>query len=146
MDEQSPLDGGAISTESREVRKATRELKKISKSQFEGLKMEILTSHSFTRELRVADKSTFIRELKDIYKSKYKGALSFTQLRTTDGTTYDTFKEACGAHGLLNNDKQWHKALKENAFSTMPTQIRAMFFNILVYCSVSDPITLLEKH
>ncbi|XP_074347667.1 uncharacterized protein LOC141686539 [Apium graveolens] len=26
-----------------------------------------------------------------------KGALSFSQLRTIDGTTYDTFKEACGA-------------------------------------------------
>ncbi|XP_074351407.1 uncharacterized protein LOC141690513 [Apium graveolens] len=34
-----------------------------------------------------------------------KGALSFTQLRTIDGTTYDTFKKACGALGLLNNDK-----------------------------------------
>ncbi|XP_074347095.1 uncharacterized protein LOC141685918 [Apium graveolens] len=35
-----------------------------------------------------------------------KGALSFTQLHTIDGTTYDTFKEACCALGLLNNDKQ----------------------------------------
>ncbi|XP_074352297.1 uncharacterized protein LOC141691457 [Apium graveolens] len=35
-----------------------------------------------------------------------KGALSFSQLRTIDGTTNDTFKEACGALGLLNNDKQ----------------------------------------
>ncbi|XP_074351884.1 uncharacterized protein LOC141691036 [Apium graveolens] len=36
-----------------------------------------------------------------------KGALYFSQLRTIDGTRYDTFKEACGAFGLLNNDKQW---------------------------------------
>ncbi|XP_074336775.1 uncharacterized protein LOC141673947 [Apium graveolens] len=49
-----------------------------------------------------------------------KGALSFTQLRTIHGTTYDTFKEACGVLGLLNNDKQWHDALEENAFSAMP--------------------------
>ncbi|XP_074363217.1 uncharacterized protein LOC141703666 [Apium graveolens] len=60
-----------------------------------------------------------------------KGVLSFSQLHTIDGTTYDTFKEACGALGLLNNDKQWHDALEENAFSAMPTQIRAMFVNIL---------------
>ncbi|XP_074352664.1 uncharacterized protein LOC141691809 [Apium graveolens] len=40
-----------------------------------------------------------------------KGALSFSHLCTIDGTTYDTFKEACGALGLLNNDKQWHDAL-----------------------------------
>ncbi|XP_074374064.1 uncharacterized protein LOC141714444 [Apium graveolens] len=75
-----------------------------------------------------------------------KGALSFSQLRTIDGTTYDTFKEACGALGLLNNDKQWHDALEENAFSAMPTQIQAMFVNILAYCSVSDPLALWEKH
>ncbi|XP_074323822.1 uncharacterized protein LOC141660731 [Apium graveolens] len=75
-----------------------------------------------------------------------KGALSFSQLRTIDGTTYDTFKEACGALGLLNNDKQWHDALEENAFSAMPTQIRAMFVNIMAYCSVSDPLALWEKH
>ncbi|XP_074341985.1 uncharacterized protein LOC141679383 [Apium graveolens] len=75
-----------------------------------------------------------------------KGALSFSQLRTIDGTTYDTFKEACGALGLLNNDKQWHDALEENALSAMPTQIQAMFVNILAYCSVSDPLALWEKH
>ncbi|XP_074369738.1 uncharacterized protein LOC141711229 [Apium graveolens] len=75
-----------------------------------------------------------------------KGVLSFTQLRTIDGTTYDTFKEACGALGLLNNDKQWHDALEENAFSAMPTQIRAMLVNILANYSVSDPLALWEKH
>ncbi|XP_074324030.1 uncharacterized protein LOC141660953 [Apium graveolens] len=75
-----------------------------------------------------------------------KGALSFTQLRTIDGTTYDTFKEACGALGLLNNDKQWHDTLEENAFSAMPTQIRAIFVNILANCSVSDPLALWQKH
>ncbi|XP_074378070.1 uncharacterized protein LOC141719593 [Apium graveolens] len=75
-----------------------------------------------------------------------KGALSFIQLKTIDGTTYDTFKEACGALVPLNNDKQWHDALEENAFSAMPTQIRAMFVNILENCSVSDPLALWEKH
>ncbi|KAL8092729.1 hypothetical protein AgCh_034840 [Apium graveolens] len=74
-----------------------------------------------------------------------KSALSFTQLRTIDGTTYDTFKKACGALGMLNNYNQWHDALEENVFSTMPIQIRAIFVNILVNCSVSDPLALWEK-
>ncbi|XP_074374247.1 uncharacterized protein LOC141714638 [Apium graveolens] len=77
--------------------------------------------------------------------TRCNGALSFSQLRTIDGTTYDTFKEACGALGLLNNDRQWHDALEENAFSAMSTQIRAMFVNILAYCSVSDPLALWKK-
>ncbi|XP_074377538.1 uncharacterized protein LOC141719052 [Apium graveolens] len=72
--------------------------------------------------------------------------LSFSQMHTIDGTTYDTFKEACGALGLLNNDKQWHDTLEENAFSAMPTQIQAMFVNILANCSVSDPLALWETH
>ncbi|XP_074327693.1 uncharacterized protein LOC141665605 [Apium graveolens] len=45
-----------------------------------------------------------------------KCALSFTQLRTIDGTTYDRLKEAYGSLGLLNNDKQWYEALEKNAF------------------------------
>ncbi|XP_074322869.1 uncharacterized protein LOC141659841 [Apium graveolens] len=34
-----------------------------------------------------------------------KGCLSFSDLKTVDGVTYDTFKDVCGALGLLNNDK-----------------------------------------
>ncbi|XP_074356007.1 uncharacterized protein LOC141695678 [Apium graveolens] len=76
----------------------------------------------------------------------FQSSADLENLCTIDGTTYDTFKEACGVLGLLNNDKQWHGALEENAFSAMPTQIRAMFVNILAYCSVSDSLALWEKH
>lgn len=75
-----------------------------------------------------------------------KGVLSFNELRMVDGIVYDTFKEACGALGLLHNDKQWHDALAENSHSSMPFQLRAMFVNILVYCSVSDPLAIWNAH
>lgn len=75
-----------------------------------------------------------------------KGVLSFTELRTVDGIVYNTFKDACAALGLLNNDNQWHDALSENSDSSMPFQLRAMFVNILVYCSVSNPYGLWEAH
>lgn len=75
-----------------------------------------------------------------------KGALSFSELRNVDGIVYNTFKEACAALGLLHNDKQWHDALAENSHSSMPFQLRAMFVNILVYCSVSDPLALWDAH
>ncbi|XP_074342546.1 uncharacterized protein LOC141680141 [Apium graveolens] len=75
-----------------------------------------------------------------------KGCLLFSDLRTVDGVTYDTFKDACRALGLLNNDKQWHDAIYENSHSAMPTQLRAMFVNILVYCSVSDTLSLWNTH
>ncbi|XP_074364688.1 uncharacterized protein LOC141705675 [Apium graveolens] len=75
-----------------------------------------------------------------------KGCLSFSDLRTVDGVTYDTFKDACGALGFLNNDKQWHDAIYENLHSAMPTQLLPMFVNILVYYSVSDPLSLWNTH
>ncbi|XP_074346774.1 uncharacterized protein LOC141685581 [Apium graveolens] len=84
----------------------------------------------------------------DKWKLRQRGDVVWrlAEIRTIDGTTYDTFKEVCGALGLLNNDKQWHDALEENAVSAMPTQIRAMFVNILENCYVSDPLALWEKH
>lgn len=36
--------------------------------------------------------------------------------------------------------------MSENAHSSMPSQLRAMFVNILVYCSVSDPFALWDAH
>lgn len=65
-----------------------------------------------------------------------------TELRTVDDIVYDTFKEACGAVGLLNNDNQWHDALAENSHSYKSFHLRALFVNILVYCSVSNPLAV----
>lgn len=59
-----------------------------------------------------------------------KGATSFKDLRTVDGKVYGSFKEACDALCLLNDDNQWHAALKENAQVAFPQQIRAMFVHI----------------
>ena len=75
-----------------------------------------------------------------------KGCTKFEDLRTVDGILYDTFKEACGAMGLLQNDKQWHDVLKENAHSSFPLQLREMFVNILSYSSVADPLFLWQSH
>ncbi|WOH01414.1 hypothetical protein DCAR_0520798 [Daucus carota subsp. sativus] len=75
-----------------------------------------------------------------------KGCTKFEDLRTIDGLLYETYKEACGALGLLQNDKQWHDALSENAHSSFPHQIREMFVNILSYSSVADPHLLWKSH
>ncbi|WOH08958.1 hypothetical protein DCAR_0728409 [Daucus carota subsp. sativus] len=75
-----------------------------------------------------------------------KGCTKFEDLRTIDGVLHDTYKEACGALGLLQNDKQWHDALSENAQSSFPHQLREMFVNILSYSSVADPHFLWKCH
>lgn len=49
-----------------------------------------------------------------------KGALCFEDIRTVDNHVYCTFKEACAALRLLENDNQWHHAMFENSHSAMP--------------------------
>ncbi|WOG92309.1 hypothetical protein DCAR_0311572 [Daucus carota subsp. sativus] len=75
-----------------------------------------------------------------------KGCLGFEDIRTVDGVVYDTFKEACGAMGLLQDDNQWHEALSENSHSAFPHQLREMFVNILAHNTVADPLLLWTRH
>ncbi|XP_074327666.1 uncharacterized protein LOC141665580 [Apium graveolens] len=71
-----------------------------------------------------------------------KSCTSFDELRTVEGHVFESFKEACAAMGLLQNDSQWHKELVENSHLSLVKQLREMFANILAYCSISDPLFL----
>ncbi|OBZ69834.1 hypothetical protein A0H81_10535 [Grifola frondosa] len=42
-----------------------------------------------------------------------KGSISFKDLRTVEGTTYPTFREACIASGLLDDDSEWRQCLSK---------------------------------
>lgn len=44
-----------------------------------------------------------------------KGATDYKDIRTYNGNVYQTFKEACAARGLLNDDNKWHKTFDEAA-------------------------------
>ncbi|XP_074347225.1 uncharacterized protein LOC141686063 [Apium graveolens] len=75
-----------------------------------------------------------------------KGSRSFEDLKTVNGHIHETFKEACAALGLLQNDNQWHEAITENSHTSLPPQLRAMFVNILAYSPISDPLRLWEAN
>ncbi|XP_074336448.1 uncharacterized protein LOC141673594 [Apium graveolens] len=75
-----------------------------------------------------------------------KGSRSFEDLKTVNGHIHETFKEACVALGLLQNDNQWHEAIAENFHTSLPPQLRAMFVNILAYNPISDPLRLWEAN
>ena len=70
--------------------------------------------------------------------SRVRGPTCFTDIRTVEGVTYNTFGETCGALGLLNDDNEWHEAIRENAETAMPYQLRSLFVHIIVNCQVSD--------
>ncbi|GBM52328.1 hypothetical protein AVEN_126404-1 [Araneus ventricosus] len=77
---------------------------------------------------------------------KNKGLASFKDLRIVNGIEYETYREACLALGLLENDNQWNEALKEVAYSYSPSKIRTLFALILSFCEPSSPNALWENN
>ena len=65
-----------------------------------------------------------------------RGAKSFEDLLTIDGTTYATFREACMTLGLVAENSEWEDAL--NGASTWATgaQLRSMFCSLFMYNEV----------
>jgi len=55
------------------------------------------------------------------------GAKSFEDLRTTDGTTYSTFREACMTLGLVTDNSEWDEVLNEASTWATGAQLRSMF-------------------
>lgn len=62
-----------------------------------------------------------------------KGAQSFENIRTVDGTTYDTYQEACYHQGLLDSNNEWHEALDEAARTQMGSQLRELFVTLMLF-------------
>ncbi|CAG8774706.1 10291_t:CDS:2, partial [Cetraspora pellucida] len=59
---------------------------------------------------------------------------------------YYTFKEACSALSLLQNDDKWDFCLLEAAQIQSGAQLRTLFATILLFCNPVYPENLWEKH
>ena len=75
-----------------------------------------------------------------------RGKESFTDLRTLDGVTYDTYQEVCRRLGVLQDDGEWHEALCAAEVTSTGPQLRELFVTILMFCSPADPMKLFEDH
>uniref|UniRef100_A0A0D2ZUB6 ATP-dependent DNA helicase n=1 Tax=Brassica oleracea var. oleracea TaxID=109376 RepID=A0A0D2ZUB6_BRAOL len=71
-----------------------------------------------------------------------KGPKSYEDIYTVDGKLHSTFKDACVARGLLENDEEWHESMKEASLWATPNQLRNLFVMLLVHCEVSNPLKL----
>ena len=78
--------------------------------------------------------------------SHQKGCRSFIEVRTVNEKVCRTYREACQAMGLLDDDKEWDIALQEAALTATAAELRTLFAHILLYCEVADPLQLWEKH
>ena len=68
-----------------------------------------------------------------------RGPKSFEDIRTVNGITMATFKEAAGALGLLDDDQEWLRCMQEAISFQMPVQIRHLFAIILTCCNPQQP-------
>ena len=71
-----------------------------------------------------------------------KGATSFEDLRTHQGVLHPTFREACIAYGLTDDDNEWHQCLTEAKHMAVGRQMRNLFVTILKDCNPADPRAL----
>eukprot|EP01022_Parablepharisma_sp_SALTPOND_P030442 TRINITY_DN7629_c1_g2_i1.p1 TRINITY_DN7629_c1_g2~~TRINITY_DN7629_c1_g2_i1.p1 ORF type:complete len:1733 (+),score=72.80 TRINITY_DN7629_c1_g2_i1:935-6133(+) len=77
-----------------------------------------------------------------------KGATSFKDLRTDreTGEVYPTFQRAAASLGLVENDAEWARCLREAAITKNALQVRNLFAYILIYCSPTEPGKLWRDH
>ncbi|XP_068992255.1 uncharacterized protein [Neodiprion pinetum] len=74
------------------------------------------------------------------------GPLSFQDIRKVDGQQYPTYKDACHALGLLEDDNQWECMLAEAGLNCAAKQIRLLFAIVLTTCFPTRAETLWDNH
>jgi ATP-dependent DNA helicase PIF1 len=73
-------------------------------------------------------------------------ATSYADLRTIDGDTLPSFREAAQRRGLLEADNTIDECLNEAALYQMPSALQRLFATILVYCEPNDVAKLWQRH
>ncbi|XP_022032635.1 uncharacterized protein LOC110933737 [Helianthus annuus] len=67
------------------------------------------------------------------------GPMSFNDIKTVDGKIYHTFKDACFARGLLDDDKEYLMAINEASAWATSDFLRTFFVMLLMSNSISRP-------
>ncbi|GJY72869.1 hypothetical protein Tco_0477300 [Tanacetum coccineum] len=72
-------------------------------------------------------------EANEILLNVVRGATSFEKLMIVNKKVYATFKAACFAYGLLNDDKEWTHAIAKASFWALGPQLYDLFVTILLF-------------
>ncbi|XP_035836020.1 uncharacterized protein LOC110888601 [Helianthus annuus] len=80
-----------------------------------------------------------------ILLTKVKGPRSFEEIRTYDGVVYPTFRNACYARGLLDDDNEYIECIKESSFTGNGHYLRSLFGTLLLSNTLSRPEVVWEK-
>ncbi|XP_019183233.1 PREDICTED: uncharacterized protein LOC109178135 [Ipomoea nil] len=74
----------------------------------------------------------YLRSLLNIVR----GPKSFQDIRTVNGVEYLTFRDACYAHGLLDDDKEYIDAINEASYWSTAYSLRKLFVVLLTSSSI----------
>ncbi|XP_022019542.1 ATP-dependent DNA helicase pif1-like [Helianthus annuus] len=80
-----------------------------------------------------------------ILLTKVKGPRSFEEIRTYEGVVYPTFRDACYARGLLDDDNEYIECIKESSFTGNGHYLRSLFGTLLLSNTLSRPEVVWEK-
>lgn len=70
------------------------------------------------------------------------GPTSFQNLRAYNGQVFETYRAACLARGLLENDHHLHQAVGEASATQSPSNLRSLFVIILTACEPRNPLEI----
>ncbi|KAH0609829.1 uncharacterized protein H6S33_012375 [Morchella sextelata] len=73
------------------------------------------------------------------------GAKSFDYLKTVNNVLYPTFKAACIALGLLDDDQEWVQCFTEARIFSSGYSLRTLFTTALLFGNVTEPLQLWDK-
>ncbi|CAJ2653406.1 unnamed protein product [Trifolium pratense] len=68
-----------------------------------------------------------------------KGPTSFADIRTVNNVTYDNYKDACSALGLMDGDAEFVRAIKEASFWGTGAYLRQLFVGLLLSDQLQHP-------
>ncbi|XP_031091108.1 uncharacterized protein LOC115996106 [Ipomoea triloba] len=68
-----------------------------------------------------------------------RGPQSFQDIKTYNGKEYNTFKDACYAHGLLDDDLEYIDAIKEASQWSTAHSLRKLFVTLLMANTMGRP-------
>ena len=72
------------------------------------------------------------------------GATSFGNLKFHEGVQHSTFYDTCYALGLLLDDAEWLRCMKDS-FSSNLDCLRELFSIIMAFCEPSNPLRIWER-
>ncbi|CAH2226617.1 jg9019, partial [Pararge aegeria aegeria] len=75
-----------------------------------------------------------------------RGPTSFNDLKKYNNQEFSTFREACEARGLLEDDNHWNITLEEAAQCRSAAKVRMLFAILIATCGLSNPQQLWERY